>query len=68
MAKRRGVRCSVKDCWHKAEYVCDARVIDATFGSVACDAELCRYHAKLVRFGVHHCPDHTRERTEEKRP
>lgn len=63
MTKKKGVRCSVEDCWHRAEYTCDYRISVDGFG-VACNAQVCRYHAKLVRFGVHYCPKHSEGKEE----
>jgi hypothetical protein len=54
---RQNRRCRAEDapivfggpCPTKATYRCDFP---------GCDAEMCHRHAKLVRFGVHHCPKH----------
>lgn len=47
--KKSTEECYVDGCFGRSEYICD---------QPGCHAPLCRKHAKLVKHGVHSCPDH----------
>ena len=55
--KSRKLRCCVEGCQMPATHLCDCKLAGARLG-LTCDAPMCPRHAKLIRFGVHHCPDH----------